>query len=527
MALFTDAQRSFCHEIARLSVCNPFLPERIECEQAALGDEYVEQRDGAWNVPDGRNQPPLNLLKIQEKVEALSAEAAARLSETGGRRVSGRDRELYESLILFLLFHRHHQQLTRTIEQGLAGGEDASPPKVTFYAEFESEANRLLGALEPASTLLGELDHIFACLFQVRRAFHNIFDHILGASPPAVRLRAAVWQSIFTHDLGRYRRSYYRRIGDVTTLITGRSGTGKELVARAIGLSRYIRFDAASRRFEANFAGSFLPLNLSALSPTLIESELFGHRRGAFTGAVADRPGWLEVCPEWGAVFLDEIGDLDATIQVKLLRALQSRGFQRIGETQQRRFTGKIIAATNRDLDAEMQQGRFREDFYYRLCSDILTTPGLAEQLQHAAGELRRLIGHIAARVTGEDSDDLADEVTRWIEANLPADYGWPGNFRELEQCVRNVMIRGSYRPASTGRTARREDGLPIAAIKEGALTCEQLLRDYCAHVYMLTGSYEATARRLGVDRRTVKARVQAARRPAEGPDHAAAADPA
>src|SRR4030095_14042265 len=112
------------------------------------------------------------------------------------------------------------------------------------------------------------------------------------------------WQSISTHDMRRYRRGLYARMGDVATLISGPSGTGKELVARAIGLARYIPFDRARHALAEDFAGSFHALALSALSPTLIESELFGHRRGAFTGALEDRAGWLEVCPPMGTRFL-------------------------------------------------------------------------------------------------------------------------------------------------------------------------------------------------------------------------------
>src|SRR5439155_14349722 len=122
--------------------------------------------------------------------------------------------------------------------------------------------------------------------------------------------------------------------------------------------------------------------------PTLIETELFGHRKGAFTGAVADRPGWLEVCPPFGTVFLDEIAETQAAIQVKLLRVVQTRTFQRVGETQDRPFRGKIVAATNRDLAAEMQAGRFRPDLYYRLCSNVIETPSLAAQLREAPDEL-------------------------------------------------------------------------------------------------------------------------------------------
>src|SRR5262249_54292501 len=154
---------------------------------------------------------------------------------------------------------------------------------------------------------------------------------------------------------------------DITTLITGPSGTGKDLVAEAIGLSRYIPFDPKRQCFEEDFGGAFHPVNLAALPSELIESELFGHCKGSFTGAVQDRAGWLEICKGTHSVFLDEIGDLAPALQVKLLRVLQNRTFQRVGETTIRRFEGKVIAATNRDLGLEVQAGRFRRDLYYRL----------------------------------------------------------------------------------------------------------------------------------------------------------------
>src|SRR6185503_12223975 len=142
--------------------------------------------------------------------------------------------------------------------------------------------------------------HLFACFYQVRRAFHHIFENIVGRTLPAARLRAAIWESIFTHDMRRYRRSLYARMGDVATLVTGATGTGKELVARAIGLSRYIPFDEKRERFSGEAQAAFIGLNISALSPTLIESELFGHRKGAFTGAITDREGFLESCGPLG-----------------------------------------------------------------------------------------------------------------------------------------------------------------------------------------------------------------------------------
>src|SRR5260370_14529610 len=199
---------------------------------------------------------------------------------------------------------------------------------------------------------------------------------------PAARLRAAVWQSIFTHDMRRYRRTLYARMRDFAEVGTGASGTGKELVAGAIAQSRYLPFDDKKLLF-ADDAASFFPINLSALSPTLVESELFGHRRGAFTGAVGDRKGWLETCTQFGSVFLDELGDLDPTIQVKLLRVIETRTFHAVGDTATRQFQGKLIAATNRDLAAGIRDARVREDLYYPLCSDHIATPSIAE---HTAG---------------------------------------------------------------------------------------------------------------------------------------------
>src|SRR5581483_11844501 len=212
-----------------------------------------------------------------------------------------------------------------------------------------------------------------------------------------------------------YRRTLYARMGDFATLITGPSGTGKELAARAIALSRYVPLDDRRMSFADDDAVAFFPINISALSPTLVESELFGHRRGSFTGAIGDRKGWLEACPALGSVFLDELGDLDPAIQVKLLRVIETRTFHPVGDTASREFQGKLIAATNRDPARDIRAGRFREDLYYRLCSDQIVTPSLAEQIADSPHVLRELVVYMSRKVAGAESETLAAEVIEWI----------------------------------------------------------------------------------------------------------------
>lgn len=501
--LFDDKDLAFGRAISKLAYCNPLLPERIDFEREALGPDF-DEGEAHWNIKAGSYDERPNLMKIMVRMEEFIKRKNRLLKE--GKKGNKEEQGLYRDMVLFYIYHQHYEQFQALINN--AEKEGKCTGKISFFNDLNKDAKHYLNhsGLEPI-----DIPHIFACFFQVRRAFHYIFHFIIGSSQAATKLRASVWQSIFTHDLRRYQNSYYRIMGDMTTLITGPSGTGKELVARAIAMSRYIPFDEQRGCFEADFTGLFLPLNISALTPTLVESELFGHKKGAFTGALQDRAGWLETCSPLGTVFLDEVGEIDASIQVKLLRVLQERTFQRLGDTKNHIFRGKIIAATNRDLSREMEEGTFRSDFYYRLCSDIVRTASLNDQLRESKDELKTLIIFIAKRQVGEEAETLAREVVNWIDANLGREYRWPGNIRELEQCIRNIMIRNEYTPQSVSNTDK--DKQFMAEIQSGALTAEELLNRYCSIVYSQTGSYQETGRRLGLDRRTVKARVDAGER--------------
>ncbi len=501
-ALLSDAERTTLEALAELAAVNPFGPRRIELERQALGAAFIDS-GRVWHLHASPEPHNPNVPGLGERAERLAADMHQRLS--AGARADRRELELYGDLLVYLLYYRCQSPLYEWIV-GHAPARGAVAAYRAIAADLERFYTLPGRRLEPPLPA----PHLFACFFQVRRAFHHVFSAIVGVSAPAARLRAQVWESIFTRDMRRYRRSLYARMGDVTTLVAGPSGTGKELVARAVGLSRYIPFDAERGAFEESAESSFIPLNLAALSPTLIESELFGHRRGAFTGAVADRTGWLEVCPPLGAVFLDEIAEIEPAIQVKLLRVLESRTFQRLGETRGRSFRGKLIAATNRNLGAEMRQQRFREDLYYRLCADTVTTPSLRERLDDAPEELPLLVGFLAERLVGEEeAPALEREVVEWIEKRLGRDYAWPGNVRELAQCVSNVLVRGSYEPpAQAGAGAGDRRAVMLDEIAAGTLTAEEALTRYCTLVYAETGSYVAAAQRLGMDRRTVRSRV-------------------
>jgi transcriptional regulator with AAA-type ATPase domain len=493
-----ESDRTILELLGELAYTNPFHPRRKELEREILGDRYQDPKVGEGSL----KLFSANLEALHE-VTSRYVESARKAFYTIQGTVDEWDFRIYHRVVYLHLFSVYRKDFQEYILRRL--GRIQGVGVCGFYKDFSADYARFF----PLRSIGLEPRHppevVFSIIFQLRRAFFHIFEFIVGSSPAANRLRARVWQSIFTHNMGRYQRSLYNRMGDIVTFITGPSGTGKELVARAIGLSRYIPFDPDTLEFFEDFPKGFVPVNLTALSETLLESELFGHRKGSFTGALQDRKGYLETCGEYGTILLDEITETHADIQVKLLRVLQTRHFQRLGDTRSLPFHGKFMAASNRDLAVEMREGRFREDFYYRLCSDRVHTVALREILQESPEELRFLVNFISRRIAGEEeSSGLTEEACDWIEENLSLRYSWPGNFRELEQCVRNVMLHGEYIPENTESQVNRTQ-LLTNALGSGNLSAERFLSEYVSSVYERTGNYKETARLLDMDRRTVK----------------------
>jgi len=213
----------------------------------------------------------------------------------------------------------------------------------------------------------------------------------------------------------------YKKIGavsmsDATVIVTGESGTGKELVARAI------HFNSGRR------GGPFEPINCASLPETLLESELYGHEKGSFTGAIRQKRGKFEVA-NGGTAFLDEVGDIPPTIQVKLLRFLEDRRFTRVGGTEHLTADVRIVAATNQDLDEKIRNGTFREDLYYRLSVVSIHLPALRERRE----DIPLLAAHFLARHEGQEiTGDAVQLLMR---------YPWPGNVRELRNAVEHAVV--------------------------------------------------------------------------------------
>jgi DNA-binding NtrC family response regulator len=328
------------------------------------------------------------------------------------------------------------------------------------------------------------------------REAHSAFNFgaIVGDTPPLRQVLAKVEQVAQTQ---------------ATVLLRGETGTGKEMVARAIHIN------------SAREARPFVRVNCAALAPGVLESELFGHEKGAFTGAVARRQGRFELA-DGGTLFLDEVGDLPLDVQVKLLRVLQEREFERVGGVETVKVDVRLISATHRDLERLITEGKFREDLYYRLNVFPITMPPLRER----PGDIALLVDHFISKyaqssgkaVRGADASAIA----------LLAAYPWPGNVRELENVIERAMILassdvlasadldfGRRQAAASGAVASPMATSPSSLISsEGGRSLykrlsEQERNEIVAAVEQAQGNIAHAARALGINRSTLYYRMR------------------
>ena len=291
---------------------------------------------------------------------------------------------------------------------------------------------------------------------------------------------------------------------DSSVLVMGETGTGKELIARAI-------HNLSSRRERA-----FVKLNCAAIPLGLLESELFGHEKGAFTGAIAQKTGRFELAHK-GSLFLDEVGDIPLELQAKLLRVLQEQEFERLGSNHTHKVDVRLIAATHRDLAAMVKQGTFREDLYYRLKVFPIHVPALRQRTEDIPKLVRHFV-RVYARRMNKGIDEIPSET---MEALIR--YRWPGNVRELQNFIERAVILSPHTvlraPTSELEpfSAHRGSNVPITGLEE--LERDHILRVLEASNWVVGGRHGA-AERLGMKRTSLVYKMQKFRinRPASEP---------
>jgi DNA-binding NtrC family response regulator len=309
------------------------------------------------------------------------------------------------------------------------------------------------------------------------------FQNIVGRSKKMQEVLALVERVAPTHS---------------TVLIGGESGVGKDLIARAIHQN--------SRRA----AGPFIKINSTAIPDTLFESELFGFERGAFTGALASKPGKFELADK-GTLFLDEIGDVPAPIQVKLLRVLQEREFERLGGTKTLKVDIRMIAATNRDLRAALEEGTFREDLYYRLNVVPIDIPPLREHKE----DIPELVNHFLARFAADNEKEIEGITPAAVSVLM--EYHWPGNVRQLENSVERAVALSSGRvidvddihlDSTHAKGGALSSGAPDQLLPEG-MTLEQWEDNMIKEALRrANGNKSQAARLLGLSRNALRYRL-------------------
>jgi transcriptional regulator with AAA-type ATPase domain len=476
----TEADREFFGALGDVVFGNPFSARRDRvivrlAPDAPLGD-LTSDREALARVVEPRLGPWLR----------DGAEAWLRLGAD--------DRRLLESGLLYVSYHRYVPPIDALIERQAGQGGPSLP--VPFAGE--AIAQLLRGGLSEERAV-----RMFGFYFQLRRAFYFIHGSLAGQCESMRKLRETLWNNVFTHDMRDYE-TLWNRMEDFSTLLLGETGTGKGSAAAAIGRSAFIPYLPGERRFAANFVESFIAINLSQFPEALIESELFGHRKGAFTGAIDHHQGVFERCSVHGALFLDEIGEVSVPVQIKLLQVLQERTFTPLGGHEKKRFSGRVIAATNQPLGQLRRDGRFRDDFFYRLCSDVIEVPTLRQRLEESAGELELLVRLLVGRIASTQDSALVAAVLEALERGLPRGYPWPGNVRELEQAVRRILLTGRY-AADVAETAPDEATVLTGKLRAGELSAAELLAQYCAMLYRRLGTYADVAKRTGLDPRTAR----------------------
>jgi DNA-binding NtrC family response regulator len=476
-------EREYFRRLTEFAFRNPFEKKSLNLAYQVAEGEF----------PAGEQLRNQVFGKISQKIEQ-----ATDREKYNWKDFSGEDRDLIRIALLHDSYDRCYPQFDDLIIKQI--GTEHSDPTVPFAGET-------LRMLRRRGFSEADSRRYFSFYYQLRRAWYFINDGLIGQSKAMETLRSHLWRSLFTSFPTLYEKVLWDRMEDFSTFLVGETGTGKGTAAAAIGRSGYIPFDEKKLCFAESFTSNFIEINLSQFPESLIESELFGHRKGAFTGAVENHRGIFARCSPHGSIFLDEIGDVSIPIQIKLLKVLEERSFSAVGGHDKLHFNGRIVTATNKSLKDLNQERTFREDFYYRLCSNVIRVPTLRQQLYEDSSSLESLLAHTIQRIAGQPVPELLDTVLQTLEREVGPDYHWPGNVRELEQAVRSILLTMHYRPGS-GEAAHLTEILH-QAIEREKLSAQELVASYCTILYEKYGTFEKVARITKLDPRTVKKHIR------------------
>jgi formate hydrogenlyase transcriptional activator len=449
---------------SHLKLCH--LDAKLENPEDADPCIPVNEFSG-WPILSNGNSRDLSLLELQERSPRLG-EHMGRLSVRSLLLVPVINRRGICGILMLSskrenAFASHDQSFIRQVAMGVGAA-----------LEREAAGQEIASLTEKLDEGMGKLEEERLYLEEEIRSSHN-FDEIVGESANLRRALAQVQTAAPS---------------DVTVLILGETGTGKELVARAI------------HHMSARNDASFIKLNCAAIPSGLLESELFGHEKGAFTGAVSQKIGRLELADK-GTLFLDEVGDIPLELQPKLLRVLQDQEFERLGGVRTIKVNARLIAATNRDLPKRVAAGEFRSDLFYRLYVFPVRLPALRER----SGDIPRLIRYFVqkfSRRTGKRIDTIpADAMT------VLAEWAWPGNVRELENLIERSVLLSEGAVLQVPMAELRNDGGDF----QPETTLHSIERQHILRVLRETGGVIAgihgAAARLGMKRTTLQSRMQ------------------
>ncbi len=421
-----DTERNFLTNIQKIVFSNPYGEE---CRQACL------------SFSNGKISKPLDLLEsasgqVDQLLGKLKNENNMDLAS-----YSEDDRWLLHHGVIFLCYFKYADKFDKLIDEQFRQGS------LNVRVPFATDA---LGIMTRAGMATEIAQRYFAFFFQIQRAHYFLDKTLIGASPSMDRLRHDLWNTIFTHDFSLYEQFLWESIKSVSTIFVGEPGVGKETAARAVVSSGYVPFEEKTMTFAEPFTEFYKLVNLAQHPGVRLESELFGHQKGAYSEAVENYQGVLNRCSAYDVICLDDIEKMPDPVQAKLASVLQHRIFTPVGSHAKQTFEGRVMATSRKSSKELLATGELREDLYYQLCVNEIHVPSLRQRFKEMPSEFELMIRNVIKRFTGQESSDLVGRIIDGMPDHISPGYSWPGNISELEQIIKKILLVKNYESKPT-----------------------------------------------------------------------------